>query len=249
MFKIKMADARLWKNLTGAIAALVDEASFNVDKDTIKLRAMDPSHVAMVDFELPKTVFDEFVCDEPTKLCINTSEMLKLLRRVGGDESIELNVDSKTGRLNMILRSKYTRTFSMATLEPSSEEPPTPKLSFNTKVKVTTTFIKDALEDTTRISDYVKLEASEGKFTLESKGDLGSASIEVEKGSEEILSLDVKEPSRATFSLNFLSEMIKAASNVSDIITVEFSTNMPVRLNLELPQQGKFQYYLAPYKE
>lgn len=249
MFKIKMADARFWKNLTAAIAALVDEASFNVDVETIRLRAMDPSHVAMVDFELPKTIFDEFVSDESTKLCINTSEMLKLLRRVGGDESIELSVDPKTARLNMVLRSKYTRTFSMATLEPSGEEPPTPKLSFNTRVKTTATFMRDAIDDAMRISDYVKLEASQEKFTLESKGDLGSAYIEVEKGSEEILSLDVKEPSRATFSLNFLSEMIKAASSVSDIVTVEFSTNMPVRLSLELPQQGKFQYYLAPYKE
>jgi proliferating cell nuclear antigen len=249
MFKIKMTDARLWKNLTAAIATLVDEASFNVDKDTIKLRAMDPAHVAMVDFELPKTVFDEYICDETTKLCINASEMLKLLRRVGSDESIELNIDPARARLNIILRSKYTRTFSMATLEPSIDETPTPKLSFNAKVKTTTTFMKDAIEDTMRISDYVKLEANEGKFTLESKGNLGSASIEAEKESEEILNLDVKEPSKATFSLNFLSEMIKAASKVSDIITVEFSTNMPVRLDLELLQQGKFQYYLAPYKE
>jgi proliferating cell nuclear antigen len=106
-----MNNARLWKNLIGAIATLVDEASFDADEEGIKLRAMDPSHVAMVDFEWPKTIFEEYVSDEPTKLCINISEMLKLLRRVGGDESINIELEEKTARLKMTLKNKYTRVY------------------------------------------------------------------------------------------------------------------------------------------
>jgi proliferating cell nuclear antigen len=249
LFKIKIANARFWKSLVGSISILVDEANFNVDEKGIRLRAMDPFHFAMVDFELPKAVFEEFVCDNPTKLCVNTNEMLKLLKRVGGDESIELNVDPKTARLNLILRSKYTRTFSMATLEATSEEAPTPKLSFNATIKVTTKFMKNAIEDASSISDNVQLKVTKERFVLHSKGDLGSVLIEVENGSEEILSLEVKEAAKATFNLKYLSDMIKAASNISDIVTVAFSTNMPIKLNFGLPQQGKLQYYLAPYKE
>ncbi|UCH02544.1 MAG: DNA polymerase sliding clamp, partial [Candidatus Bathyarchaeota archaeon] len=89
MFKIKIANARFWKSLVGSISILVDEASFNVDEKGIRLRAMDPFHFAMVDFELPKAVFEEFVCDNPRKLCVNPNELLKLLKRVSGDESIE----------------------------------------------------------------------------------------------------------------------------------------------------------------
>jgi len=244
-----MADARFWKNLVGSIAIIVDEASFGVDEDGIKLRAMDPFHFAMVDFEMPKTVFDEYVCDEATKLCVNTNEMLKLLRRVSGDESVEISVDSKTARLNIVLRSKYTRTFSMATLETAGEEAPMPRISFNATIKVTTEFMKNAMEDSAALSEHVQLEANSDRFILQSKGDLGSVLIEAEKGSEDILGLDVKEPSKATFSLNYLSEMIKTASNLSDIVNVMFSTDMPVKLNFELPQQGRLQYYLAPYKE
>jgi len=47
--------------LITAIAGLwVDEASFSISKDGIQLRAMDPSHVAMVDLEWPNTIFQEF---------------------------------------------------------------------------------------------------------------------------------------------------------------------------------------------
>lgn len=241
-----MADAKLWKNLISAISTLIDEGSFNADKDGIRLRAMDPSHVAMVDFEWPKSVFDEYVCDEPTKLCISFNEMLKFLRRVGSDESMDLSFDPKNARLNIVLKTKYTRTFSMATLEPSSEEVPTPKVSFNSTTRITTECLKNAMDDASTVSDQIQFETTVNKLSVKASGDLGTVSIDIEKDSEELLTLEVKQPSKANFSLNYLLEMIKAASNLSDIVTVELSTNMPIRLNFELPQQGKLQYYLAP---
>ena len=51
MFKAKMADAKVLKDMMGAISILVDEATFDLTPEGIKLRAMDPSRVAMVDFE------------------------------------------------------------------------------------------------------------------------------------------------------------------------------------------------------
>jgi proliferating cell nuclear antigen len=246
MFQIKMTDARLWKNLIGAISTLVDEASFDADEKSIKLRAMDPSHVAMVDFEWPEAIFTEYNCDKPTKLCINISEMLKLLRRVGGDESLELELDEQTGQIKMILRGKYTRTFKMATLETLSEEVPTPRISFNSLVKITSSCIRDAINDAATISDFIIFQTEQDKFVMQASGNLGSVVIEVDKESEEILGFDVKVASKAMFGLNYLSDMVKAASTVSDLVTLEFSTNMPIRLNFELPHKGKLQYYLAP---
>jgi proliferating cell nuclear antigen len=244
MFRIKMTDAKLWKNLISAISTLIDEATFNIDENGIKLRAMDPSHVAMVDFEWSKTLFDEYQCEEPTKLCVNINEMLKLLRRVRGDESLELELE-KT-HLLMILRSKYTRTFRMITLEPSSEEVPTPKISFDSVVKITSTCLKDTISDASAISDHIQFETTDEAFIVRASGHLGSVIIEVDKGSEEVLSLEVMKASKAMFGLNYLSEMVKAASNLSDIATLEFSNDMPIRLTFELPQSGRLQYYLAP---
>jgi len=246
VFKARMADARNWKNLITAIATLVDEATFNLNEEGIRLRAMDPSHVAMVDFEWPKTVFEEYVCDEPTKLCVNVAEMLKLLRRTGGDESIELVLESGSPKLLMVLRSKYTRTFGMSTLEPSTEEVPTPKISFNVSARLTASLLRNALEDAAAVSDHIIFDASSDKLTMRAAGDVGNVVVEVEKGTEELLSLETKENSKSTFSLNYLSEMVRAASSLSDVVSLEFSTDMPVRLNFEMPSKGTLQYYLAP---
>jgi len=243
VFRVKVADAKLLRDMITAISTLIDEATFDITTEGIKLRAMDPSRVAMVDFAWPKTVFDEYVCSEAMKMCINISEMLKLLRRAGKDESVELSLDEKTGRLQMTIRGKYVRTFNMPTLEAMEEEVPTPKIAFNVRIKTTTEGLRQAIEDASLVSDHVRVEVDQEKMLMRATGDLMGATIELKKGSD---ALEAREPSRATFSLSYLSEIVKAAVATSDIATIEFSTDMPVRLDFQQPKEGKLTFYLAP---
>jgi proliferating cell nuclear antigen len=246
MFKLKVTDAKLLRDMATAISILVDEATFKIDSDGLKLRAMDPSRVAMIDFEWPKAIFENYEAFEPSKMCINISELLKLLRRAGKDESVELTLDDKTGRLQVSIMGKYSRNFTMPTLEASEEEVPTPKISFNVKAKTTTSGLSQAIEDAQLVSDHVKVEADTEKMTLVASGDLMGATITLQKGSDALLDLEAKEPSKATFSLSYLSEIIKAASATSDIATLEFSTDMPVRIDFQQTKEGKLTFFLAP---
>ncbi len=246
MLSIKMDEAKLLKDMFSAISTLIDEATFNLTPDGIKLRAMDPSRVAMVDFEWQKTVFDEYSCSEPTKLSVNIGEMLKLLKRAGKEESVEMTLEEKTGRLRITIRGKYVRTFNMPTLEPTEEDVPTPRVTFNAKAKITTDGLRQALEDASLVSDHVRIEMDPEKLVLNATGDIMGANIELKKGSDSILDLETNETSKATFSLSYLSEIIGAAAAISDIATIEFSTDMPLRLDFQQPKDGKLTFYLAP---
>ena len=230
MFKAKMADAKMLKDMMGAISILVDEATFDLSAEGIKLRAMDPSRVAMVDFEWPKTVFDEYSCTETAKMCINISELLKLLRRTGKDESVELSLDEKTGKLKISIKGRYSRTFNMPTLEAMDEEVPTPKVNFNVKAKTTTQGLREAIEDASLVSDHVKISADSNKLVMNASGDIMGATID----------------SKATFSLSYLSEILKASLSTSEIVVIEFSTDMPIKLDFKQEKDGKLKFYLAP---
>ena len=232
--------------MANAISMLVDEATFKIEPDGLKLRAMDPSRVAMIDFEWPKTIFEEYDAQEPSKICINISELLKLLKRAGKDESVELLFDNKTGRLQVKIAGKYSRKFTMPTLEASEEEVPTPKIAFNVKAKTTTQGLSQAIEDAQLVSDHVRIEAEPEKLTLSASGDLMGATITIPKGSDTLLDLEAKENSKATFSLSYLSEIIKAASATSEIATLEFSTDMPIRIDFQQLKEGKLTFFLAP---
>ncbi len=241
-----MADSKTLKDMVTAISTLIDEATFDITPDAIKLRAMDPSRVAMIDFEWPKTVFDEYTASESMKMCVNIGELLKLLKRAGKDESVELVLDEKTGRLQTTIRGKYVRAFNMPTLEAVEEEVPTPKVTFNAKAKVTTEGLREAIEDAGLVSDHVRIEADNEKLTMNATGDLMGAKIEMKKGNDALLELETKEQSKATFSLSYLSEILKAAVATSDIATLEFSTDMPIKLDFKQQRAGKLSFFLAP---
>ena len=245
LFKLKVADSKFLREMVTAISILVDEATFKIEPDGLKLRAMDPSRVAMIDFELPKTIFEEYVCSEPMKICMKISELLKLLKRAGKDEAVLL-LDDKTGRLQVKITGKYNRDFTMPTMVASEEEVPTPKIAFNVKAKITTHGLSQAIEDAGLVSDHVRFEADPEKLVLNAMGDLMGATITLQKGNDAFLDLEVKEASKATFSLSYLSEIIKAASATSDIATSEFSTDMPVLIDFQQTKGGKLTFFLAP---
>jgi proliferating cell nuclear antigen len=207
---------------------------------------MDPSRVAMVDFEWPKTVFDEYSCDENMKMCINISEMLKLLRRTGKDESVELSLDDKTGKLKIAIKGTYSRTFNMPTLEAMDEEVPTPKVTFNVSAKTTTQGLREAIEDASLVSDHVRIEANDDKMIMNASGDIMGANIEFTKGDDVLLEMTAKEASKATFSLSYLSEIVKASVPTSEIVMIEFSTDMPIQLDFQQEKDGKLKFFLAP---
>jgi proliferating cell nuclear antigen len=246
MFKLKVADVKLLRDMITSISILVDEATFKIDPESLKLRAMDPSRVAMVDFEWPKTIFGEYQCDTPTKMCINVTELLKLLKRAGKDETVELSLDEQTGKLQVKIAGKHARNFTMPTLEASEEEVPTPKITFNVKAKATTGGLSQAIEDALLVSDHVRLEADPEKLVFNAAGDLMGANITIQKGSDTLLDLEVKEPSKATFSLSYLAEIVKAASATSDIATIEFSSDMPIKLDFQQTKEGRLSFFLAP---
>lgn len=246
LFKATMNDARLFRNLLGAISSLIEEADINATPDGIKLRSMDPSHIAMVDFEWPRAAFDSYECSGSTKLRLSVSNLLKLLKRTKSDESVEIVYDDSNKKLNITLKNKILRKFITPTLEPSTEEVPTPKVPFNARVKLTAASLRDIIDDAQAISDNVKLEVLPEKFVVRAAGELSSALIEMDKGSDAILDIDVKEPARATYNLNYLGEIIRAGSGASEITSLEFSTNMPIKVEFEMPQQGRLLYYLAP---
>ena len=246
MFRLKVADAKQLRDMITSISILVDEATFKLDAEGMKLRAMDPSRVAMIDFEWPKTIFEEYTCTEPTKMCINITELLKLLKRAGKDETLELSIDEKTGKLQIMIAGRYARNFTMPTLEASEEEVPTPKITFNVKIKATTEGLSQAIEDAQLVSDHVRIEADPEKVVFNAAGDLMGATITLQKGSDTLLELDAKEPQKATFSLSYLTEIIKTASATSDIATLEFSSDMPIKLDFQQAKEGKLTFYLAP---
>jgi len=83
-------------------------------------------------------------------------------------------------------------------------------------------------------------------MVMNAAGDIMGATIEFKAGDDVLLEMSAKEASKATFSLSYLSEIVKAAVPTSEIVVIEFSTDMPIKLDFQQEKEGKLKFYLAP---
>ncbi|GAG84061.1 unnamed protein product [marine sediment metagenome] len=246
LFEVEVSSIEPFRNLVKALAAVLEDGCFNIDGEKIELLSMDPSHVAMVDFELPREFFDSYVCDGETQLTVNIGEFLKFLDRVERDERVKIRLDEDRARLVVqCIRPGHTRRFEIAILEPLYEEVPQPKIFFKSSARILTQSLRRSIRDAGLVSEHVKIEITEDMLKMSAVGDIGSAFSEWERGADELLELKAEEESGANFTLSYLNDIVNAVQASSEVTTLELSTDMPLKMDFDLPQ-GRLVYYLAP---
>ncbi|MQY83300.1 hypothetical protein GH157_06385, partial [archaeon] len=224
MFEVEISKIEPFRNLVKALSVIVEEGTFNMNEAQIKLLAMDPSHVAMVDFELPREFFDKYSCEGEPRLTVNIGEFLKFLDRVDRDEHVTIKLDEEQARLVILCkRGGHSRRFMMPILEPLDEDVPQPKIFFKASTRILTSSLRRAMRDASLVSEHVKLEISGDVFKISATGDMGSALSEWEKASDELLELKAEEDSNANFTLSYLNDMFGQLKNLSEVVTLHLS--------------------------
>lgn len=246
MFKAIFSEGKIWKDVIESISVLVDEGVFIAGPNGIRLRAMDPSRVAMVDLELPPSAFESYQCDNEVPIGVDFDDIKSIVRRAKSDEKMELEIAE--ARLRIKLIGKSTRTFSMPLLDLGKEELSVPRIAFSVSTRLLASALEDAIKDAEVVSDFIKIIAENDLLKIVASGDRGEVEVEITKDSGELLSMELKEPSHALYSLNYLKKMM-VASDLSDVCTLMFSTDMPLRLDFNMAMGGKVTYYLAPRME
>lgn len=241
-------EAREWRYIISSLATLITEANFVVDNEGLRLRALDPSRAAMVDLFVPSDAFDEYeVSEEKVSIGVSFDDLEKVMRRSKSDDRVTFEV--KEGRLKVILIGKADRTFSLPLIDIVGEELPTPKVTFNVMAKMMSDTFKDALSDAELVSETVKLIGEEEVLKVLARSDRGEVEVKFSLEAGSLLEYEVKEPSTSTYSIDYLLKVLRKAAKVSDIATLEFSTNMPLSLTFELTGGGQLRFFLAPRVE
>ena len=134
----------------------------------------------------------------------------------------------------------------MRLIESSSGSTPLPKLNFNSRVVLNSSTLDRVFSDIQVVSEYITLGSEQAKIVFTGKGDSGEANITLDQSSEGLEDITVKESSIATYSLDYLSRMIKAIGSTGGSVIAEYSTKMPLRLEFRVANIGRIHFYLAP---
>ena len=97
MFKARIKADSL-KEFIGTVGSLVDEAKINVSEDGLQVKAVDPSHVAMIEANLMKSAFDSFEVKN-IEMGLDIDKFRSVLAMARNDEMVILEKDDALNRL------------------------------------------------------------------------------------------------------------------------------------------------------
>lgn len=238
MFKAELSNANVLKTSFDAISSIVDEVQIQTDSEGFRLDALDRSHITFVHLELKSSLFDEFVCDEPEKINIDTDELMKVLKRSKSDDRVLMSLDE--GNFILTFEGEAKRTFKIRLIDIEYESPTPPQLNHPTNIEVPFSLLKDSIQDMDIFSDKIALKVDSDKFIASAEGEFGDANIEYLHGEK------IEENVKSIFSLEKIREMLKA-DKFSDFAIISLGNDMPLNLTLKmLSEDGELSFLLAP---
>ena len=257
MMLFEVSKPNTFKDYLGCLNTLTEEVNLELDYEGIRAVALDPSHVAMVEFELPNSYFDLYGVGEPEKIGVNLPNVLSALGKITkADHTLKAEYDYKVRnnaegptpfrddeRLTLTLMSDIHRKKVLPCLEPLEEEVPKPRILFKSKVRMVAQTLKRILDDLD--GEHVTITTKDDTVIFSHKGDRYDESTPLDKDNDNILDLRVEEPTKATYTKDYLSQILKAVVKVSEVVTLEYSEDTPIKIDAEIPQ-GKLIYHVAP---
>ena len=246
MLFTKTSTAVEWKAVASAIKTLVEEATFEASSEALIFRAMDPSHIALVDLYWPNTAFEKYECDKQFKFSIRVEDFVKLIGRTDAKDSVEIT-STEEDALILRLLNGYKREFKVHLIESTSGTAPLPKLEFDTRIAMSKSIFEKVLADISVVADQVTISALKESISFSGKSDIGAATIQLDKNGADILDLDVKQEAKASYNIDYMLGISKAVGSTAESVVCEFSSKKPARLEFKLNEQGsRIHYYLAP---
>ena len=235
------------KEFIGAVGSLVDEAKVNVNEDGMQIKAVDPSHVAMIEANLVKSAFDSYEA-KSMEMGMDIDKFKNVLTVAGKDEMVDLEKDDD---LNRLIVNIGNLTRAMPLLDTSGmPDPKVPSLDLPSTVNVVVNEIAQGLKASKSVSDHIALSTDKNSFRLVCEGD-NQNSVDLSLGKEQLEKLDSPDEATSLFSLEYFSLMVNSLP-ADRILHINLGTDLPVKIDADLAvddmtgAQGNVKFLLAP---
>ena len=246
MFKARIKADSI-KEFIGTVGALVDEAKMNVSEDGIQVKAVDPSHVAMIEANLVKSAFDSYEA-APVEMGIDIDKFKTVLSVAGKEDMVDMEKDDSLNRL-VVNIGNLTR--AMPLLDTSGmPDPKVPSLDLPASISVSVNEISQGLKASKSVSDHIALSTTKDSFRLVCEGD-NQNKVDLSLGKDQLEKLDSSEDATSLFSLEYFALMVNSLPS-DRILHINLGSDLPVKVYADLAvddmtgAQGNVKFLLAP---
>jgi len=228
----------------GAVKTLVEEAKLHFEEDGVRITAVDPANVGMIDTTLAADGFESFDFAPGGVIGINISRLRDMLSIGDSGDLVELELDEETRKLHVRIDG-FEGT--MATIDPDSirQEPDLPDLDLPAEIVMEGKAIDRGVTAADMVSDHIALgvDTDAEAFYVDAEGDTDDVHFELDR--DDLIDLTVGD-AESLFSLDYLKDMNKAISKDAEV-TMRLGEEFPVKMHFDFAEgDGNVTYMLAP---
>ena len=233
--------AEVLKQYLDVISILQEETLLHFKPDGMECSVVDPSHVAMVHAELRKEAFDKYESSDIT-VGLDLGKLVDFMKIVKSTDQMEMEMDEGE---NMLILRAGTITRSMSLIDVTTlQETKLPQLTHIARVSVKTSELDRGIKAAEKLTEQITLILNKDGFEMNGKSDREKVNLKIPK--DRLEEFDCNEDIKSTYSLEFLSRMIKVAS-ASEMISMLLNKNYPLQMEFDIAGgSGRTVYLLAP---
>ncbi|HID71274.1 MAG TPA: DNA polymerase sliding clamp [Thermoplasmata archaeon] len=241
MFEV-VAKSGVLKETFKILGTLLNEVKLVVSPESIKVRAVDPSHVAMVDLELTKDAFEEYKATD-LEIALDINKLTEFLNIAAHNEKISLTYDEE---MNALFASIGALKRKLSLLDPTEIKfQKMPQLQLENFVEVGIKSLKRGIKAAKEVGTYLTITLNGEGVEFFSKGDIDSVSLKLTKDMcEEIHAV---EKAKSVFSLKYFEKLISSVPDSSETVRIWIGNDIPVKAEFKIAEEkGSVIYLLAP---
>ena len=236
--KFEISNNKIIRDCVETVCIIIDELCFECDSESIRLRALDKSHITFLDLEWKEHLFDMYQCSEPCSFTVDASELLKIIKRIRSDDVLSMGLDE--GNLILTYSGDSTRTFKLRLIDVEYETPVPPKVEYPVHLNIPTDVFTDAISDAELYGEKISLSCDNDYFITSADGEFGVNHNRYLHGES------IGDYVKSTYSIPKIKEMLKGKS-LSHEVQLGLGNDLPLTLEYHSPTNDyKLGFLLAP---
>jgi len=248
-----------------------EEAMFTFDSDGLWLQMLDPSHVAMIEWMLPRDCMEVYGFagrnGKPFEVGVNVATVLRRFPKIRSvDDTVKVTITEwreRDDEKKLIRRGEWhylyrNRRFTVSSLYLETDKLPRLRVSWRDYVSLTCRGFKSALEDFKKFgTDVVEMVLNDDEFIMKADsyvepytGELVNLTIRWDRTNNELLEIDCSKTRTGKYHLGWLisiSKIDKLANTIRLSLAGTVNNPKPLKVTADTWVMGVFNFYIAPY--
>ena len=239
--RLETSNPGIIKDIIETITSIIDECKLNITPDGINVNALDKSHITFIELNLKKTLFDEYTCETPEQIIIDTNQLMQILRRCKNDDI--LKIETTQTHLILTFNGESEKRFKVSLIDNEYESPQPPIIDYPVQITTPSELIKDSLGDSKLFGENIRFTVDQDYLHICSQtasGVFGETHIKYIHGE------NIHEVVKSGYSIEMLMNIFKA-SKINKECQLKLGDDIPLMVTFELPMHdGHIRFLLAP---